>query len=564
MAGGPVTPIGPVKRYNAKVTVYVWIVCILGGCGGLLLGYDNGVIGGVTAMPAFQYKFFRDIYNAEQIEHIGANSAYCKYNNQILQLIVSVLYLTAIVAGLLAAPFSRLCGRRPPLIVAGIFFMAGAALMAGAENKGMLIGGRILLGVGVGFASLVMPMYNAEMAPPQLRGAMNILFQLNVTIGILAAGLINYGGGFFDKGWRMSLGLAGVPGLIVFIGGIILPESPNSLIERGHLDKARVVLERVRGTKDVQEEFDDLVEAGRLASLVKNSLWNLCKPQYRPQLVISLVFMLCQQFAGINAIIFYAPVLFSSLGSGKTASLLNTVIIGAVNVCATLVAVAFVDKVGRKFLLIAGAIQMIICEIIVGVTLKYEFGRYGATLPNGPSIGVLVVICVYIAGFAWSWGPIGWLYPTEIQPLETRAAGASLNVASNMLFTFVIAQCFVTMLCTMQWGVFLFFAGCVVLMMLWVIFLLPETKGLPIEDVFRLFQRHWFWSRASKIGEVHNPNALGHMPVTNKSGYEGGNVMGGKNVQMAGAPTGAAVGQRAPRDSASEEAHYPVAQGPVV
>ncbi|KAK9817756.1 hypothetical protein WJX72_001683 [[Myrmecia] bisecta] len=549
--GGPITPSSG-KRYNARMTAYVWMVCILGGAGGLLLGYDNGVIGGVTALPNFQLKFYPSIYEAEQLQKIGANNAYCKYNSQTLQLMVSSLYLSAIVFGLLAAPFTRKYGRKPPLVVAGIFFVIGSAVMAGGVNVAMLIVGRVLLGVGVGLASLVMPMYNAEMAPPHMRGAMNILFQLFVTIGILAAGLINYGASYMsgNGGWRMSLGLAGVPGLIVLFGGIVLPDSPNSLCERGQLDKARKVLERIRGTKDVQEEFDDMVEAARMANMVKNSMANLFKSKYRPQLVISLMFMMFQQFAGINAIIFYAPVLFSSLGSGHTASLLNTVIIGAVNVASTLVAVAFVDRVGRKFLLIAGGIQMIICEIIVGVTLKYEFGKYGATLPNASSIGILVVICVYIAGFAWSWGPIGWLYPTEIQPLETRAAGASLNVASNMLFTFVIGQCFVTMLCSMKWGVFLFFAGMVVIMVLWTIFFLPETKGLAIEEVFRAFQKHWFWTRASRITEVHN---AGMLPVVGeKEGMEGKNVeMGGRGAALMPVRTAAGAGLE-PQASASK------------
>ncbi|KAL3147178.1 species-specific tRNA processing, variant 3 [Trebouxia sp. C0010 RCD-2024] len=417
MAGAVAVSSGkPGKRYNAKVTGYVWFLCLIGGSGGLLLGYDNGVIGGVTSMRDFQSKFFRDVYVAETGGYVVADpvkAAYCKYNNQVLQLVVSSLYISALFSGLVASKFARLYGRKPVNIVAGAFFIIGAAILAGAVDVAMLVVGRVLLGVGVGFCSLVMPMYNAEVAPPHLRGGMNILFQWFVTFGILCAGLINYGCSFINGwGWRLALGLSAVPGFIVFLGGLVMPESPTSLIERGHYEKARRVLTRIRGTSDIEEELEDMAEAARVSNLAPHPMRNLFKSQYRPQLVISLMFMMFQQFTGINAIIFYAPVLFNSIGSGHTAALLNTVIIGAVNVLATVVAIVVVDRLGRKFLLIAGVIQMVIAEIVVGVTLKYEFVKYQGSLPSPPSIGILVCICVFIAGFAWSWGPIGWLYPT--------------------------------------------------------------------------------------------------------------------------------------------------------
>lgn len=510
---------GTTKTYNAKMTGYTWFVCILGGCGGLLLGYDNGVIGGVVGMPDFTKEFFPEVYRHEQ-EMVGVVDAYCKYDDQILAFVVSCLYLSAIVAGFIATSFARRYGRKVVLFVSGVFFFAGAAVQAGAVHISMVIIGRVLLGVGVGFASLVMPVYNNEVAPPHMRGAMNILFQLFVTIGILAAGLINYGSSYIHPwGWRLALGLAAVPAVIVMIGGIVLPDSPISLITRGYPEHAREVLARFRGTKDVDEEYTDIADEAAQAKNIRHPFKSLFSAAYRPQLVISSLFMFFQQFTGINAIVFYAPVLFSSIGSGHTAALLNTVIIGAVNVLATIVAVAVVDKAGRKFLLIIGGIQMIIAEVVVGVTLKFEFEKYGATLPSSVSWGVLAVICVFISGFAWSWGPIGWLYPTEIQPLETRAAGASVNVAANMLFTFVIGQCFLTMLCSMKWGVFLFFAAIVVIMVLWTIAFLPETKGVPNEKVFRLFGDHWFWRRFGAISELHT------LPLSESPGNSKAKVM---------------------------------------
>jgi hypothetical protein len=205
--------------------------------------------------------------------------------------------------------------------------------------------------------------------------------------------------------------------------------------------------------------------------------------------------MIFQQFDGINAIIFYAPVLFDGLASGSLGPLLNTVIINGVNVLATFIAIAFVDRLGRRKLLITASIHMFIMQIIVAIILAVEFHKYGANLPNAVSIGLLVCICVYICGHAYGWGPIGWLYPCEIQPMETRAAGAGINTAQNMLFTFVIAQCFTTMLCSMKYGAFLFFAGCLVVMGLTVYFFFPETSGVPVETTHAVFKDHWFWPK---------------------------------------------------------------------
>lgn len=524
MAGGPALSSGPIKRYNGRNTIYLYMCVLMGGMGGLLLGYDNGVIGGVVDYADFQLKFFPSVYVAEDVLDEGATSPYCKYNSKVLQLVVSCLYLAAGAAAIIASPFARKFGRKPLIIIAGITFIVGAGLMAGAVEIGMLVVGRLILGVGVGIGSLTLPIFLAEIAPPQWRGGCNILFQFFVTVGILLAGLINFGFSYVHKfGWRMPFAIAAVPGFIVLIGGLVLPETPVSLIERGHLEKARSVLSRVRGVEDVDEEFQDIIEAARLGNMVQRPWANIFKSQYRPQLYISILFMMFQQFTGINAIIFYAPVLFNSLGSGVAASLENTCIIGGVNVLATIVAIILVDRIGRKALLIEGGVQMVIAEVVAGVVLATQFSKYSVNLPQSVDVGVLVIICVFISGFAWSWGPIGWLYPTEIQPLETRPPAAALNTASNMLFTFVIGQSFVTMLCSMEWGVFIFFAGMVAIMTAWVIIFLPETRGKDLENVFKLFQEHWFWRSRTKVLEVHSmtlPTQKGSdddMPVNTKA-----------------------------------------------
>ncbi|KAJ7547074.1 hypothetical protein O6H91_08G067600 [Diphasiastrum complanatum] len=478
-------------QYEGRMTLFVAIACIVAASGGLIFGYDIGISGGVTAMDDFLEKFFPVVESHKNDSK--KDQDYCKYNNEALTAFTSSLYIAALVASFGASFITRRYGRRPSILFGGFSFLVGAALNAAAANLAMLILGRILLGVGVGFGNQAVPLYLSEMAPAKLRGSLNIMFQLAITIGILAANLINYG---TDKikpwGWRVSLGLAGVPALLMFVGGLFLPETPNSLIERGYQDKGRALLEKVRGTKNVDAEFQDLVQASEKANAIKQPFRNILEKRNRPQLVMATLIPFFQQFTGINAIMFYAPVLFKTIGFGGNASLYSAVITGAVNVVATLVSIFTVDRWGRRLLFLEAGVQMFIAQVVIAIVLGEKFGGT-KELSKGFAALVVVVICVYVSAFAWSWGPLGWLVPSEIFPLETRSAGQSITVSVNMLFTFVIAQAFLAMLCHLKYGIFLFFAGWVVVMSLFVYFFLPETKNVPIEEMITVWRKHWFW-----------------------------------------------------------------------
>ncbi|KAL5223098.1 hypothetical protein ABZP36_027811 [Zizania latifolia] len=336
------------------------------------------------------------------------------------------------------------------------------------------------------------------MAPAKLRGMLNISFQLMITVGILFANLINY---FTDKisggwGWRVSLGLAAVPAVIMAGGSIFLPDTPNSLLARGKVDEACDMLRRIRGTTDIAEEYEDLVAASEATKLIENPWSTLLERRYRPQLVMSVIIPTLQQLTGINVVMFYAPVLFKTIGFGGTASLMSAVITGVVNMLATFVSIAAVDRLGRRKLLLQGGCQMIIAQFVLGTLIAIKFGTTGvANISRSYAIVVVFCICVFVSAFAWSWGPLGWLVPSEIFPLEIRSAAQSVVVVFNMAFTFIIAQIFLMMLCRLKFGLFFFFGAMEVIMTVFVYFFLPETKGIPIEEMDRIWGKHWYWSR---------------------------------------------------------------------
>ncbi|XP_022975153.1 sugar transport protein MST4-like [Cucurbita maxima] len=495
MAGFPVATSS--VEFETKITPVVIISCLMAATGGLMFGYDIGVSGGVTSMPSFLKEFFPTVYDKTQ-ELQEDDSNYCKYDNQGLQLFTSSLYLAALTATFFASYTTRVLGRKKTMLIAGIFFIFGTMLNASAVNLPMLIFGRISLGCGVGFANQAVPLFLSEIAPTRIRGALNILFQFDVTVGILFANLINYGTSKIEGGWgwRLSLALAGVPAGLLTSGAILVDDTPNSLIERGYLEQGKSVLKKIRGTDNVEAEYYEIVEASRISHEVKHPFRNLLMRQNRPPLVISVMMQIFQQLTGINAIMFYAPVLFNTLGFGNDASLYSSVITGAVNVLSTLVSIYSVDKLGRRMLLIEAGLQMFVSQMIIGVVLGMKLKDNSNHLSHGMAILVVLMVCTFVSSFAWSWGPLGWLIPSEIFPLETRSAGQSVTVCVNMMFTFVIAQSFLSMLCHMQYAIFLFFSGWVLVMSAFVMFLVPETKGVPIEEMTdKVWRQHWFWKR---------------------------------------------------------------------
>lgn len=354
------------------------------------------------------------------------------------------------------------------------------------------------------------PLYLSEMAPPQSRGAFNIGFQFCVGIGVFVANLINYGaekvkGGW---GWRISLAMAAAPATILTLGALFLPETPNSLIQHGNdHEKAIKMLQRVRGTTDVQAELNDLIKASEVSKTVKHPFKNLLQRKYRPQLVMSIALPFFQQVTGINVISFYAPILFRTIGLGESASLMSAVVTGLVGTSLTFLSLLIVDKLGRRTLFKIGGVQMFVAQIIIGAIMAAKLGDHGG-LSKANGFLILILICIYVAGFALSWGPLGWLVTSEIFPLEIRSAAQSITVAVGFLFTFLVAQTFLAMLCHFKSGIFFFFGGWVAIMTGFVYLLLPETKNVPIEKMDQIWREHWFWKKIVGNGQEYDKNKI--------------------------------------------------------
>ncbi|OMO77922.1 Sugar/inositol transporter [Corchorus olitorius] len=453
----------------SKLTPSVVIICIVAASAGLIFGYDVGVSGGVTTMAPFLEKFFPFVL---QRMADAKQSQYCLFDSQTLTAFTSSFYIAGLVSSLIAGAVNTTTGRRGSLIIGGVVFMLGTALNAFAFNLWMLIAGRLLLGFGVGFTNQAAPVYLSEMAPPKWRGTLSTGFQLFLTLGVILACIINFAvakhGG--DYGWRIALGGGGVLALIMTIGALLIPDTPSSLIQRGKVDAARRSLLTVRGRGTDSEA--------------------------EPHLVLAIAIPSFQQLTGISVIAFYGPVLFRSIGFGSDGALIGAIILGAVNIISTLVSTYAVDRLGRRILFLQAGIQIFICQIALAILLFTEIGTEG-TRPfskNG-AVVVLVLTCSITAAFAWSWGPLTWLIPSEILPMEVRPAGQGICIAFNFVVTFILSQSFLAVLCHLKFGVFLFYAAWVTIMTIFVALLVPETKGIPLPSMDHLWQKHWLWRR---------------------------------------------------------------------
>jgi sugar porter (SP) family MFS transporter len=431
--------------------------------GGLLFGYDTGVISGALL-------FIR--------KDLGPFSPFTE------GVIVSFLLVGAVVGALSGGPLSDRIGRRPTALLAALVFALGAIVAAIAPNVGVLVVARFLLGLGVGLASMIVPLYIAEIAPAARRGELVSLNQLMITIGILVSYIV---GVIFTpiEGWRWMFGVAIIPALILGFGMFRLPESPRWLYEHGQLAKAREVLGLSRSPEEVDQELKEMEEIKKLEEeQARVSYKELLAPYVRPALVIGIGLAIFQQITGINTVIYYAPTILQGVGFSEGGAIAATALgVGVVNVGFTILAVKIIDRAGRRPLLLIGLVGMVISLALLGIVFS--------TGSTSGAAGILATVCIalYIASFAISLGPVFWLMISEIYPLRIRGSAMSVASIANWGSNFAVALTFPVLLATLGGaGSFWLFALLGIVAWFFVYFRVPETKGRSLEEIEASFR----------------------------------------------------------------------------
>jgi SP family sugar:H+ symporter-like MFS transporter len=433
-------------------------VYVFGALGGLLFGYDTGVISGAILFIKEDFALTPFLEGA----------------------VVAALLLGAIVGAAFAGRLADAFGRRRLILIAATLFAIGAVGAALAPGTATLIAFRFVLGLAVGSAALIVPLYLSEIAPTEIRGAITSLNQMMIVVGILLAYLVNAALASSEE-WRLMLGLAVVPSIVLFVGMIRMPETPRWLVTRGREDRAREVLRASRDDDDaVEQELQDIreveedEEGGGLSELL--AAW------VRPALIVAIGLAMLQQLIGINTIIYYAPTTLTEVGYGNAGAIYANIAIGVLNVVATVVAIRLIDRLGRKPLLLAGLVGMVSSLTILGV--------FSLTLaaPDSPSdpLAIITLACLagYIVSFAATWGPVVWVMLPEVLPLSVRGTAMGVAVCLHWASNFAVSQSFPVLLDGVGAGpVFLGYAAIGVLAFIFVKLLVEETKGRSLEEI---------------------------------------------------------------------------------
>ncbi|MGV3556576.1 sugar porter family MFS transporter [Larkinella arboricola] len=436
----------------ANKKVFFWAITV--ALGGFLFGFDTAVISGAE-------KSIQELWSLSVFEH---------------GLTVSIALIGTVVGSLIGGIPSDRFGRRPTLFAIAVLFLLSAVGTALAPDWFTFLIFRFLGGIGVGVSSVTAPLYISEIAPAKSRGKLVAMFQFNVVFGILMAYLSNYllaGNGEHD--WRWMLGVQAVPSVIFLVAILFVPESPRWLIiKRGKLEEAK----RILSIADPESNASQVVAEITISAQTEKgksggeSIWIR---QYRTPLLLALLFAFFNQVSGINAIIYYAPRIFEMAGLGKSSALLSSAGIGLINFLFTLLAINLIDRFGRRTLMFIGSFGVIITLGLVAKAFYFqEFDNYS----------VPVYLFIYIAFFALSQGAVIWVFISEIFPNQVRASGQALGSFMHWLLAAAIAFTFPYISETLGGGnTFMIFCGMMVLQLLFVWKMMPETKGTSLEQI---------------------------------------------------------------------------------
>jgi sugar porter (SP) family MFS transporter len=422
--------------------------------GGILFGYDTGVVGGVLPNISSEFSLHGPFEKG---------------------LVVAILLAGAAVGALAAGRVADQLGRRRTILITSIVFVIGLLMSSLAPALWVFWISRFLIGLGVGSTSFVVPMYIGEIAPPERRGALVSLNQLSVTIGILVSQLVAY---FLAShgDWRVSIGLALLPAVVLGLGILREPESPAWLVRQGREDDAREVLLTMRDSEDaIEEELQNIKQVAQEER--KGSIGELLDRRLRPALMLGVILAIIQQITGINTVIYFAPTVLEEAGLGSSAALLALVVVGVVNVLMTLVAIRYLDRLGRRPLLIWGMVGMTVG--LAALALAFAIGIHGSG-----AVFATIALAFYVGAFAVSLGPVVWLLIAEIFPLRVRGQAASIATMANWAANLIVAVSYLSIISAIgRTGTFITYAAVTVLSLAYVIKKVPETNGLSLSQI---------------------------------------------------------------------------------
>ena len=447
-------------------------IYFFGALGGLLFGYDTGVISGAI------------LFISKQLTLTKWQEGW----------VVSAVLVCAILGAAVIGPMSDRFGRKKLLLLSSIIFLVGAVWSGLAPDFAHLVASRIVLGLAVGGASSLIPTYLSEMAPADKRGGVASLFQMMIMTGILVAYISNYLLQDLTFGWRIMLALAALPALALFFGGLVLPESPRYLVRRGDNEAAREVLAMFsKDEKMVEAELGDI----ELQAAAKTGgLSDLFGPLSRPVLIMAMGLAIFQQTMGCNTVLYYAPTIFTDIGFGVSAALMAHIGIGIFNVIVTWVAVMIMDKIDRKKMLIYGAWGMGISLILMSVGMQLSgTGKFGSYL-------AAIALTIYIAFFSATWGPVMWVMIGESFPLNIRGLGNSFGAVVNWTANTIVSLTFPPLLSAFGTGNLFYLYAVMCFISIWFVHKFTiETRGRSLEQI--------------EASLRHRKNHLNDAPVAN-------------------------------------------------
>lgn len=502
----------------------IFFVAVFASLGGLLYGYNQGVFSSVLAMNNFQ----------RQMGKTATDSSTKGW-------LVAILELGAWFGVLLTGPTTDRISRKYTIVVAVIIFCIGVIVQTAAFHPSSIYGGRFITGIGVGSLSMAVPLYNAELAPAEVRGSLVALQQLAITFGIMISFWIDYGTNFIGgtgngqspAAWRIPLALQLVPAIILGIGILFMPFSPRWLVNVGREEEALTVLSHSRRlpreNELVQIEFLEIkaqyifeqqlsrenfpqYQDGSLRSSIYLSAltyWRLLSNlSLLHRIFIGGATMFFQQWTGVNAILYYAPFIFQDLGLTSNAnSLLATGVVGVAMFLATIPAVIWVDRIGRKPVLVSGAFLMAACHIIVAILSSQFSSNWAGHRAAGWVACALVWI--FAMAFGYSWGPCAWVIISEIFPLSVRSKGMSIAASSNWMNNFIVGEVTPTMFNNISWRTFIIFGVFSFVGGLYIWFFVPETSGKTLEEMDEVFGSEAIAAAdAERLSRIHKEIGL--------------------------------------------------------